>query len=151
MNSSYLFNMNQHDRSAKKGQMNSEVTDETRGPRSKQVMVSLYSVLGRRHLDYVCSIGQHPVENKAVWRGSWGTRQEAGVLIWVSFTTNTPPGSVGFSWPLRPSQCNWIGGRKLCPQEWFWEILFMSYSLWHHQCLVDHLWHNYLWNIYNIK
>lgn len=53
MNSSYLFNMNQHDRSAKKGKMNSEVTDETLGPRSKQVMVSLNSVLSRPHLDDV--------------------------------------------------------------------------------------------------
>lgn len=41
-------------------------------------MVSLYSVLGRPHLNYVISIGQHPVgETQAIWRGYEATGQGA--------------------------------------------------------------------------
>ena len=54
--------MIQHDKSAKKGKMNSEVIIKGYGLDQGKRWVSLSSVLGRPCLDYVISIKQHPLE-----------------------------------------------------------------------------------------
>lgn len=43
--------------------MNLEAISESIGPRTRKAMVLFYSVLSRPHLDFVISIGYHPVGN----------------------------------------------------------------------------------------